>query len=214
MKKKLLILCLAALGLSDIMDARGGGGHGGGGRGGGGHGGGHRGGGGHGGGGGSHRSGGHGGGRSAGRGSHSGSHSHSRSSSHSHSGGRGYGRGGYGRGGYGYGGWGAWGGWGWGLGLGLGFGLAANSWYTAPGYYGGTYIDNSNYNNYFYDNEALYHAESGEKVTDYSENDRKSGLKNHIEKLKTERTNLADEEQEKIDAIEKRIKELEEGLNS
>ncbi len=201
MKKKLLILCLTALGLSDIIDARGGGGHGGGGRGGGGH---------RSGGGGGHRSGGHGSGRSASRGGHS------RSSSHNHGSGRGYGRGGYGRGGYGYGGWGAWGGWGWGLGLGLGVGMMASSnrWYTAPGQYGDTYIDNSNYNNYFYDNEALYDAQSGEKVTDYSDNDRKSGLKKHIEKLKTERTNLRSEEQDKKDAIDKRIKELEEGLKS
>lgn len=104
MKKKLLALAFASLIISDIVDARGGGGHGGGGRGGGG------------------RSGGRsGGGRSGGRGGHSGSrggsHSRSRSSSHSRShSGHGYGHGGRGYGRGGYGGWG-YGGWGWGLGM-------------------------------------------------------------------------------------------------
>jgi len=200
MKKNLFILCLATIGLSDIIDARGGGG----GRGGGFHGGGH---------GGGFHGGGHGGGfHGGGHGGHAGGRSY-----HGGHGGRGYGHGGYGHGGYGrgygYGGWG-WGGWGWGLGLGLGFGLAANSWYTAPGYYGGTYIDNSNYNNYFYDNGALYDSQSGEKVTDYKDEDRKAGLKKHIAKLKTERNKLKANEQDKQEAIDKRIKELEEGLNS
>jgi hypothetical protein len=202
MKKKLLVVSLALLGLSDIIDARGGGGHGGGGGRGGRGGGGSR---------------GHGGGS---RGGHSGSHSRSssRSSSHSHSRGHGgyghggYGHGGYGRGGYGrgWGGYGAWGGWGLGLGLGLGVGLGSSRWWYGPGYYGGTYIDNSNYENYYYDSGAIYENESGNKVADYKEEDRKAGLKKHIEKLKKERDIQTD--QEKIDALEKRIEDLEQGL--
>lgn len=109
-----------------------------------------------------------------------------------------------------HGGWGAWGGWGWGLGLGLGVGLASNRWYTAPGYYGGTYIDNDTYNNYFYDQEALFDKSTDEKVADYSEKDRQSGLKKHIAKLKFERKKTNN--QEKIDAIDKRIKQLEKNL--
>ena len=198
MKKKLLVL-LTLMGLNDLVIAHGGGGGGGGHGGGGGF---------HGGGGGFH---GGGGGRGfSGRGgaSHS-ARSGARGRGYGRSG-RGYGRGGrgYGRG-YGRGFYGAWGAWGlaWGLGLGLGLG----GWWWGPGYYGTTnniYIDNPD--NYFWDDGAIYDRESGEKVTEYTNEDRQAGLKKQIAKLKKERSKV--EDQDKKDALNKRIKDLEKGL--